>query len=282
MARQDGVITAAQARTAGMSTSAIDRRLRSGEWHRLRSGVFIRADRTRTAAVELRAAVYGSGAGALAWGPSAAWWHGLIERAPSQRWVTIPCARRVRSAPGIMVRRRDLDWPDAATNRGLRVTDVPLTVLEAAVLVPNGSVLMDRALQRDTTLPILQSVHERHAGRVGAVAAANLLRAATEGGASEAERMLQRLLRRAQINGWTPHVRSCGFEIDVAFPSQRIAIEVDGWAWHKDAERFKRDLERQNILVNAGWTVLRFTWHNLANEPDAVLDAIVVALTRAA
>lgn len=166
------------------------------------------------------------------------------------------------------------------TKRGLRVTELPLTVLEAAVELPNGSVLMDRALQQNVSLPILQAVHERNIGRRGSARAAELLRSAGEGGASEAERMLARLLRGAGITGWRQHVHSCGYEIDLAFVADKIAIEVDGWAWHRDVERFNRDSERQNVLVNAGWHVLRFTWHQLRHEPEIVLDSIRRALAR--
>lgn len=141
---------------------------------------------------------------------------------------------------------------------------------------------MDRALQRYTTLAQLSVVHERNAGRAGASAAARLLSAAGEGGASEAERMLLRLFRRAGVTGWQVHVRSLGFEIDVAFVRERVAIEVDGWSWHRDAERFARDGARQNILVNAGWHVLRYTWHDLEYESDRVLAEVATALRRAA
>jgi very-short-patch-repair endonuclease len=137
---------------------------------------------------------------------------------------------------------------------------------------------MDRAIQRHTTIETLQAVHERNPGRHGASAAAQLLRAAGEGGASEAERMLHRLLRQAGLTGWRPHVRSCGYEIDVAFVSERVAIEVDGWAWHRDVDRFNHDAQRQNALMNAGWHVLRFTWHHLRNDPEGVIAQVRQAL----
>jgi very-short-patch-repair endonuclease len=155
-----------------------------------------------------------------------------------------------------------------------------LTALEAAVELRNGSTLLDRVLQRHTSLSILIAVHERNRGRAGTSAADRLLRAAGEGGHSEAERILHRLLRSAGLTGWAAHVWDRGFEIDVAFAEQRLAIEVDGWAWHRDPARFNRDAERQNILVNAGWHVLRFTWHRLTLDPDGVLGEIRTALAR--
>jgi very-short-patch-repair endonuclease len=70
-----------------------------------------------------------------------------------------------------------------------------------------------------------------------------------------------------------------GFLIDLAFPVQRVAIEVDGWAWHVTADRFIDDRRRQNALVNARWTILRFTWHDLVARPDEVVQEIRAALT---
>lgn len=278
MARQDGVITLPQAREAGVSESAVRRRVASGEWRRLSSGVYLRADRQHTAAVRLRVAVYGAGSDAVAFGPSAAWWHGLLDKPPTRCDVTVPQRRTVQARKDVRVRRRDLHWADVGRVRSLPCTELPLTVLEAAVELRNGSVMMDRALQRNTTLPILQAVHERNLGRRGSVAAAKLLHSAGEGGASEAERMLHRLLRGAGLSGWKPHVTSCGYEIDVVFVRARVAIEVDGWAWHRDAIRFNSDLERQNVLVNAGWHVLRFSWHQLRHDPKRVLAQIAAAL----
>ncbi|MFG1785091.1 DUF559 domain-containing protein [Rhodococcus oryzae] len=278
MAKQEGVITLGQALSAGMSRTAVDRRVSTGQWRRLHRGVYLRSDRQLTRASRLRASVFAAGPDAVASGTSAAWWLGLTDRPPTDDLVTIPRARAVKNRDGIRIRRRDLPWTDIGTVRGLRVTELPLTVLEAAVELRDGSVLMDRALQRHTTLPVLEAVHERNRGRLGTAAATRLLRSAGEGGASEAERMLLRLLRGSALTGWSPHVTSCGYEIDVAFARKRVAIEVDGWAWHRDVARFNNDARRQNILVNAGWHVLRFTWHQLRHDPDSVLQQIVAAL----
>ncbi|MCZ4556865.1 very-short-patch-repair endonuclease [Rhodococcus sp. OK611] len=280
MARQDGVITLGQARATGMSESAVSRRVTTGQWRRLRRGVFLRADNPLTHAAALRAAVYGSGPDAVAYGPSAAWWHGLTEVPPTRHWVTVPRGRPASPDPAIRMRRRDLGWEDIGTFRGLGATELPLTALEAAVELRNGSTLLDRVLQRHTSLPILIAVHERNRGRAGTSEADRLLRSAGEGGHSEAERILHRLLRSAGFTGWAAHVWDHGFEIDVAFVRRRVAIEVDGWAWHRDPARFNRDAERQNILVNAGWHVLRFTWHRLTLDQEGVLAEIRTALAR--
>ena len=44
------------------------------------------------------------------------------------------------------------------------------------------------------------------------------------------------------------------------------------------ADRFVDDRRRQNAVVNLHWTVLRFTWHDLVDRPDAVVNEIRTAL----
>jgi very-short-patch-repair endonuclease len=70
--------------------------------------------------------------------------------------------------------------------------------------------------------------------------------------------------------------------VDLAFPAQKVAVEVDGWAWHVDAERFRNDRRKQNALVRAGWDPLRFTWHDLDGRPAAVLAEIRETVAAAA
>ena len=37
--------------------------------------------------------------------------------------------------------------------------------------------------------------------------------------------------------------------VDIAFPKQKVAIEVDGWAFHSDQEVFQNDRKRQNAIA---------------------------------
>ena len=66
--------------------------------------------------------------------------------------------------------------------------------------------------------------------------------------------------------------------VDLAFPELRIAIEYDGREVHERMDVFARDRQRQNDLVRAGWTVLRFTAADLragaAGAVAQVLDAV--------
>jgi very-short-patch-repair endonuclease len=85
------------------------------------------------------------------------------------------------------------------------------------------------------------------------------------------------MVRAAHITGWAQQYTLSGYQLDFASPEHRVAVEIDGWAWHHDQERFRLDRNRQNALVLAGWTVLRFTWHDLTQRPDEVVRQIRAA-----
>lgn len=70
-------------------------------------------------------------------------------------------------------------------------------------------------------------------------------------------------------------------EIDFANPQLKIAIEVDGRAFHSDRHSFERDRARQNMLVIEGWVVLRFTWERIVNDPEGVLAEVASAYAAA-
>lgn len=159
------------------------------------------------------------------------------------------------------------------------MTSVPLTVLETCAAVPDGATFLDRALQRRRVLPAqLQRAYCRNAGAHGMAAAHRLLVAALDRADSRLERALLRLLRDAGIGGFvTGHPFRAG-PIDVAFPAHRVAVELDGWAWHTDPTRFAADRAKGNALVADGWTLLRFTWRDVTGHPDRTLATIHRAL----
>jgi very-short-patch-repair endonuclease len=276
--QHDGVITLAQATRAGLSQDAINRRLRSGQWLRCSRGVYFVDDRPFTDEARIRVGVWSYGNYAVASGVAAAWWHGLTRFAPETVEVTVPRSARQRRHSGTRLRRRDLAPTDVVERRGLRVTALPLTVVEAAVRRGGGAKLMDSALQRHVELPQLWRAHLRNKGRYGSPAARRLLQAASDGARSEAERLLVKLLRDNGITGWKTNYPVGRYKVDVAFPKQRVAIEVDGWAFHSEPADFQNDRERQNNILLLGWKVLRFTWLDLTEYPQRVIAEIASAI----
>jgi very-short-patch-repair endonuclease len=150
---------------------------------------------------------------------------------------------------------------------------------ETAVALPDGLVFLDRALQTRARFPTVYRTCCCNMGRHGSSAAGRLLVAAADRADSAAERLLVRILRDGGIGGWVLGHPFGPWRIDLAFPARKLAVEVDGWAWHVDAERFRADRRKQNALVRAGWDPLRFTWHDLDQRPDAVLTEIGETLT---
>ncbi|BDX30240.1 hypothetical protein TUM20985_07870 [Mycobacterium antarcticum] len=276
--RHDGVITGVQAREAGLGQDAIERRVQSGHWRRCARGVFFVDDRPFTDAARIRAAVWSNGERAAASGLAAAWWIELTKYAPKIVEVTVPRVSNHIQRPGLRLRRRDLSHADVTERRGLRVTTLPLTVLEAAVRPGGGPQLLDQALQRHTELPTLWTAHLRNKGRHGAPAARRLLQAADDGARSEAERLVIRLLRAAGITGWKSNQHVAGYEVDILFRDAKVIVEIDGFAFHSDPEAFQRDRKKQNALALAGYQVLRFTWLDLTEYPERVIAEIERAI----
>ncbi len=193
--------------------------------------------------------------------------------------VTVPRTASGRGSPGIRIRRRDLRAEDIVEDRGLRITGLALTVVEASARRGGGPKIMDTALQWRVCLPDLQRAHLRNTGRHGAPAARRMLDAAAGGARSQAERVVVALLRCAGIDGWRANYKVGPYAVDFAFPAHRVAIEIDGWAFHSGQEEFQKDRVRQNWLALQGWQVLRFTWLDITQHPERVLAEIRSAIS---
>ena len=66
---------------------------------------------------------------------------------------------------------------------------------------------------------------------------------------------------------------------DLAWPDRKVLVEFDGDV-HRDRGVFVNDLRRQNRLVAAGWTILRFSSADVLGHPERVVAAIRAALSR--
>lgn len=281
LARQDGLVTIDQAQRYGLPARTLRRRVSADGWARVAPRVMLAGGHPWSDRARVRAAALWAGDRAAVSGPAAAWWHGMLRSAPSVVDVTVPRCCGLRARPGVRVRRRDLAAVDQVRAAGIRLTGKPLATLEAAVAVPEGSEFLDRALQRHVDFTAVHRAYCRNLGAHGGADIAVLLAAAADRADSAAERLMIAIMRGAALRGWVHGFRFDRWTVDFAFPAARLAIEVDGWAWHVDVERFRADRHKGNALVRAGWDVLRFTWHDLNNRPGYVLDEIRAALLAA-
>jgi len=63
-------------------------------------------------------------------------------------------------------------------------------------------------------------------------------------------------------------------EVDCLWPEQRVVVEADGRKFHDNPAAFERDRRRDRNLQVAGYRVLRITWAQVDQEPEATLTAI--------
>lgn len=280
---QAGVVTRAQARDCGVSAYVLRGRVARDELIEVLPGVLASRAHTRdSGGIVVAAALWGRPHGVLD-GVAAAWVHGMLPELPDPDrpvGVTVPHRVRRRAPAAVRLRRRDLPSPDRTVRRGMAVTGRGLTALETAATLPDGASFLDRALQRGLPFTDLLAAHDRNVGAVGIPRARDLLVEAADRADSRAERRLIGHLRRDGVDGWVRGVPFGPWEIDIAFPAVRLAVEIDGWAFHSDTERFHRDRRKQNALVGAGWTVLRFTWRDIRDRPQDTVARIRAAVHR--
>ena len=89
------------------------------------------------------------------------------------------------------------------------------------------------------------------------------------------------LIERIGLPSPRTNVRVLGYEVDFLWPDARLVVETDGYGSHGTRRAFERDRQRDARLTAAGYRVLRFTWWQLANEPEVVAARLAEALSAA-
>ena len=59
-------------------------------------------------------------------------------------------------------------------------------------------------------------------------------------------------------------------EVDAYWPSQRLVVELDGFAYHGHRAAFERDRERDATMQAAGYRVIRLTHRQLETEAPRI------------
>lgn len=286
---QHGAISRAQAHAAGMSNRALSGAVERGTLVHRHRDVFLLPG-SRSLKSEDWAATLAAGDGAVMSGWSAARRLGLDwpRISHGEPCVSVPPNRHVRLV-GVRVLRWALPDVDVVRHGAVLVTTPDRTVVDCLRLAPATlqESMLDTALLREwITLDAFGDQVRNLFGQRGVGALRVLLAGVGAGARSRAERLAQEVLGRTGIAGWqwnhpVPLPDGSLAVVDAALPDLRIAVEIDGRAYHVDVEAFQRDRTRQNGLVAMGWTVLRFTWWDLTNRPDYVVDVVRRAVARA-
>jgi hypothetical protein len=90
--------------------------------------------------------------------------------------------------------------------------------------------------------------------------------------------LLDRGLPRPGCNA-AIHVDGQRFLADVLWEQARVIVETDGRETHETPPAFQGDRRRDQVLVAAGYRVMRVTWHQIHGERAAVLGRIERAVS---
>lgn len=199
--------------------------------------------------------------------------------------LTVPPGSRARNRRDRRLHRSSLGTKDVERRWGMPVTTPARTWRDLVPVLPPDCLLAvtDQLLQVLCSPRDLEQALVRAPVPRGGVRAREVLAMADPQVDSPMESILRWLLHAAglprptlQYRALDQDGRQIGFG-DLAWPERRVLVEFDGDV-HRERSVFVRDLRRQNRLVLAGWTVLRFTSADVMGRPEEVVDAVSRAL----
>ena len=199
--------------------------------------------------------------------------------------LTVPPGSRVRSRADRRIHCSDVPAPERRELRGLPVTSPSRTWLDLAAVVPPAALLAvtDQMLARGFPEDEFPRILGRSPGRRGVVRARDVLPCADALAGSPMESVLRWLIHEARLpRPVLQHVVRGGDgaflgRVDLAWPQMGVLVEFDGDV-HRERDVFVNDARRQNGLVLAGWTVLRFTSADVLGRPEWVVATICSAV----
>lgn len=277
-----GWITRERALALGVTPRMIEYRVSTGRWLH-RNGAY--QVMTLPGTAHLRRAAVEVLPGAVLSHQTAAEMHGLRPVERDTVIVTVH-SRTTHAFPGVTVHRTgDLVPRDVTVHDTLPVTTPARTIVDlAGVIGPRqlAAVLDAALLERLVGYEAVGEVAERvcRRGKKGSAALRRLLDERGHGlvrSATALERLGLKALGLTRSGGWSvqfPVPWAPERRFDAAFPQARVAVEWDSRRWHTAVEDFKSDRERDRAAVLNGWVVVRFTWHELEQDPWAVATEI--------
>jgi very-short-patch-repair endonuclease len=286
-AGQHGLVTRAQAMEEGLSRVGIRERLRGGRLRALHPGVYVVGGAPDTWHQRMLGGCLAAGGLAVASHRSAARLWGLLgEDALVELSVLRP--KGPHPAGVVWHRSRDLVPAHTTVRQGVPVTNPMRTLVDLGAVVRPWVVedALDRGLStRLFRVPAVEGLlHEvARPGRRGCGVLRKVLDERALGAAPPDGLLEPRMARLLRDHDLPPAVfqhvvPGTGARVDFAYPTAKLAIEVDGYEVHGTRKAFDADRDRQNRLVVAGWDVIRFTWTQVVRHPSSVAATLRGAL----
>jgi very-short-patch-repair endonuclease len=284
---QLGLVTIEQTIECGMSDRTRERRCASGEWQRVHRRVYRSRAYPSSHEQRLLAAALAAGSTATISHYAAADVLGVERFRSGFVELSVQQHRNLELTGCTVHRIADLTPADMT-----RIGPIPVTT-HARTLVDLGAVarpwLVRRALEQwlregHVTVPQVRATLDRVArrGRAGAGVLREVLDTRAlrfEASDADAEVVLAEAL---QAIGAPPPVYHFlipvglgqTFEIDFAYPEAMLLIEVDGYSTHTTPDVFESDRIRDNVLVDRGFMVRRYTRKRVLSQAHVVAAEI--------
>jgi len=212
-------------------------------------------------------------------GFTAAWMHGLEVRSIERIEIALPPTCTVRSCVGVIVRRSRLSAEEITQVRGFRATTLHRTLRDLCLFGDplDALVAIDMAMNKKRTdVKRLLGDRVTAKGRRGSARLRRLVQLA-----APAESPMETRLRWLLVSAGLPqsevqvdlHDDDGEFlgRADLYYRQARLVIEYDG-VNHR--ERLVSDDRRQNLLINAGYRILRFTAADIRGRPEIVVAQV--------
>ena len=290
---QRGVFTLNQAVAAGLSDRAVRDRVRRGFLERIYPGVFGYPGSGDGWHRQVVAAVLSATEPAAASHRTAALIWGLTDRMPEIIEVVARRHQRVHRQPFTVHESKDLLDSDIVTVDGIPVTTAVRTVVDLGASAPPRFVekCLDTGLRRKLFTAWQVRCFIARVGRPGRTGVGTIRPLAEERLVwntitdSDLEDLFRAVVGRSPFPMPDPQHRllvppgGIVGRFDFAAPTRMALLETDSGVWHMDPVAFQRDREKQNRAHALGWTVYRFTWRQLVEDQQSVLDIIAAIWT---
>ncbi len=293
-ARQHGVFTRAQARSAGISGSAIAYRLDKGRWIAVTKRVYRMGGSPQTARSVVMATVLSAGPGAIASAGTALAMHGIRDFAMLPAFVVVGRRPHRLAMPGVS---QTFLLPESHRTLvdGLPVATPARALFDLAGTI--GARRLARAVDatlagRKVTVAQIQAVlgdlAER--GRCGTASLRSVVAERLDSYVAPTTELEARFLELMSDHGFPTPERQVNLggplgwigAVDFAWSDARLVVETDGSAFHDSITDREHDEHRDRALETSGWTVLRFSWIDVTRRPTSVIRTIRRALSLAA
>ena len=276
---QKGLIKRGQLLDLGVSEAGIKRRIRKGQLIREHRGLYRLGHGAPSAGTSYLAAVYACGDGAVLSGRAAAHLLGLINGPAPPPEVLCLTQRSIRGA--VTHRTRRLDPRDASEFDGIPVTTVPRTLVDLAAVLPEEPLACachEAGVRFRTSPSKVEAVLARRPTTPGAGTLRRVLRGEVHVTLSKLERRFIELLQQNGLPLPATNRAASGRRVDCRWPDHRLTVELDGYRYHSSRHAWEQDRRREREAHARGDECRRYTWGDVFESPQALLDELAALL----